>query len=397
VSAIDWHTPYTTLASHFGDLQTNEEHMTATHEAARAADTFADASGMLDRVDAINARLEALSTRCHLCSPSTTCALPPGCAASFTLVRIDPATESHSVGGGRRSLLRTALLKLANAAGISWDARASGRVDPGTDPRVVHWHAAGAWRGLDGTVLPVVGDCQMDLRDNGDQALEILANARGDTPQEREAKGRRTLLATRAKILEHAQSKAELRAIRKALGIRSYTEAELRAKPFAVVRLVYLGHDEDPDVERENKRAIRAQMLGGVRALFGPPAEERVSSYRALPPAPTVQALPPASNVHDAEVDDAPPERDPEDLADEAPAPACSGFTIPGGRSKGTPIEDADDSDLSYWGNRLADDLAAGNSKPQFRERDEALVAAIQDEQQRRAGTMSIRNEGDLT
>ena len=363
-------------------------------------DPFADFGGMLERVDQINARLEALSARCHLCSPSTTCALPPGCAVSFTMVRIDPSTESHSVGGGKRSLLRTALLKLANAAGISWDARASGRADPGTDPRVVHWHAAGAWRALDGTVLPVVGDCQMDLRDGSDQALEILANSRGDTAGEREAKGRRTLLATRAKILEHAQSKAELRAIRKALAIRGYTEAELREKPFAVVRLVYLGHDEDPEIERENKRAIRGQMLGGMLALFGPPVQEQAP--RMLAPVPTVHALPPASNIPDAEVDDdAPHEQDPAPAATpHEPTPASaptsrSGFQIPGGRNKGAAIEDADDRDLSYWAGRISEDLDAGKTKPAFRERDEALARAIRAEQGRRAGGgEELRPEG---
>ncbi len=359
-------------------------------------DPFAEFSGTLDQVDAINVRLAELSTRCHLITPSTTCASPPGCAVSFTMIKIDPATESHSVGGGKRSLLRTALLRLANAAGIAWDARASGRVDDGRHPHTVHWHAAGAWRDLSGVVLPVVGDCRMALQDGGDQALEIMANARGDTPQERQTRGLRTLLATRAKILEHAQSKAELRAIRKALAIRSYSEAELREKPFVVARLVYLGHDADPEMARENARAIRAQMLGGVRALFGPPVEETVR--RLLPPPAPVHALPPATDtggVSDAPIVEAaapsaasaPPVESASAPAATAPRPACSGFTIPGGRSKGTLLEDAEDRDLTYWTDRIAGDLAQGRGKPQYAERDQALVDAMRAELARREGS----------
>lgn len=280
-------------------------------------DPFAGFSGTLAQVDAINARLAALSTKCHLLTPSTTAASPPGCAVSFTMIRIDPATETHNVGG-KRSLLRSALLRLANAAGISFDARASGRADDGKAPYLVHWHSSGAWRDLSGVVLPVVGDCLMDLRDGSAQAREVLASARGDTPDERRAKGERTLQAMRAKILEHAQSKSELRAIRRALAIRAYTEQELREKPFVVCKLVYLGHDEAPDVARENARAIREQMLGGVRALFGPPVVPTFQA-RVLAPAPsTTRALPPA-RVADAEIDDDAPNAEIVDL----PAPAA--------------------------------------------------------------------------
>jgi hypothetical protein len=73
--------------------------------------------------------------------------------------------------------------------------------------------------------------------------------------------------------------------------------------------------------------------------------------------------------------------------------------TIPGGRAKGTPIEDAEDRDLTYWAGRISDDLEAGTGKPQFVERDRALVAAIRAEQGRRAGaadeTDGERHEDD--
>jgi len=189
-------------------------------------------AGSFDDVQAINAKLREAAAVAHLISPATSCPrLAPGCIVSTCLVAIDPATDTHDVGMGKRALLKTALLKLANAAGISWNPGASGRVDDGREPRVVHWHSEGAWRSLDGTWLPVVGDCMMDLRDGSAQVAKILESA-GDAE-----KGRKQLRDMRAKILEHAQSKAMLRGIRSALSIRSYTAAELQAKPFVVARL----------------------------------------------------------------------------------------------------------------------------------------------------------------
>ena len=104
------------------------------------------------------------------------------------------------------------MLKLANAAGICWNARASGRIE--THPRhpyTVHYHAEGAWRGLDGSWLPVVGEVLVDLRDGSAQVQKILESAKNDES------GRVQLRDMRAKILEHSASKAELRGIRKAL------------------------------------------------------------------------------------------------------------------------------------------------------------------------------------
>lgn len=401
--------------------------MAASQE--QQGDPFEHVVGSLGDEKRINTRLEWAAQHCLLISPSTSCRLPPGCSVAFNRVKVNPATEAHSVGYGKVALLRTAVLKLANAAGICWDEKNCGRVDDGSDPHYVHWHVSGAWRGLDGTVLPVPGDLQMDLRDGGQQVLKILESATGNSPKEKAEKGRVQLRDTRAKILEHAQSKAELRAIRKALAIRSYTEAELQAKPFVVARLVFDGHDEDPVIEAENKRAIRGMMLGGSRALFGAPPVER-----ALPPARAYDRLPAASmrSTPDAEFDDdsydstppppptprphtapaahRPPSEPPAQAAapttqaapaahptqesrpsQDAGAPADgekprSGHVIPGGRGKGTPIEDAEEGDLQYWSDRIAGDLADGRGKPQFKDRDEALVAAMRSELASREG-----------
>ena len=386
-------------------------------------------SGTFSDEKRINEQLDLASKTTILVSPATTCALRPGCSVSFNLVKIDGQTETYDVGMGKRSLSRTALLKLANAAGICWNSARSYRVDDGSDPYYVHWHAEGAWQALDGTILPVCGDLQMDLREGSDQVRKILESARDPT------KAPTQLRDTRAKILEHAQSKAELRGIRKSLAIRSYTLEELATKPFVVARVVFDGHDEDPEIERENKRAIREQMLAGSRALFGAPIgglpardSTRPPRHAAPPPpvgstaddpdsepeTPAVAAedwgddsppprraapvggpyVPPAAAVASkpasqppARPQNARPPSTPPAAASQQPMPygggqrapvgtptGRSGFVIPGGRTRGTPLEEADNKDLAYW---------AENA------RDPALRAAANAERDKRLGVDS--------
>jgi hypothetical protein len=280
------------------------------------------ASGTFDN-DSINEQLRLASERCHMISSATSVRLPPGCAVVCSVVQLG-ASDVYDVGGGRKALLRVALLKLANAAGICWDANASGRVvvHP-RHPYLVSYRAQGAWRGLDGTWLPVVGDAMLDLRDGTAAVQKILESARprvddaGNVRVSAEEVGRVQLRDMRAKILEHCQSRAELRGIRKALAIRSYTLDELK-RPWAVFKPVWIGSDS-----AEDRAAVRASFLGGVSALFG----NRPAPRLAAAPAPA--ALPAHDFTADGEVleepdlpDDPPPHEEPagHPAATDAPA-----------------------------------------------------------------------------
>ncbi len=364
-------------------------------------------AGSFDDVSTINARLREAAEKFHLISPATTCPqIPPGCVVSTSIVAIDPATDTHDVGG-KRALIGYALFKLANAAGICWSPSASGRVDDGRDPRVVVFHAEGVWRDLSGAWLPVVGDCQMDLRDGSAQVEKILESAKARTNNDGSVRmsaaevGRVQLRDTRAKILEHAQTKAKLRGIRSALAIRSYTAAELAQKPFVVARLSWVGTDSPDD-----RAAIRDSFLRGSAAAFGIP-----TPTRQLAPVPVMRSLPARSVSPDGEVlhdfldeplgTDSPPHIAEPAEASPAPAPttaqpapaaapstetpARSGHVIPGGSSKNTPIEDASDRDLEYWAARLEKALADGTSRS--RERDEDIARAMRAELAARAAT----------
>lgn len=399
--------------------------------------SLAQVTGTFDNSSKVNELLRIAQEKCHLISPATACPrLPPGCVVGLNVVPIVVANDSHDVGAGKRGLLRTALLRLANAAGIQW--LGSTRIDPGTDPYYVHWHATGVWRSLDGTWLPVVGDCQMDLRNGSAQVAKILESARATEKRSAEEVGRVQLRDTRAKILEHAQSKAECRGIRKALAIRSYTERELSDKPFVVARMMWVGNPNDP----QDRAAIRDSFLNGIGALMGS------AGRPALPPAmtyamPTAE-VPPVGSVPDSDgvlPDDdeptvAPPFRSydknqcggkdspptnsaavppPAQAAGappaspKAPLPASngeaggsavgsrepSGFTIPGGREKGTSIEDCSDESLTWWTQKVADGLANGGD-PRFADKNARFLTAMKAEQKRREmGSVGGSGTGD--
>ncbi len=237
-----------------------------TAHAPANPDPFATLSGTFTKPGGLTARLQWASDNAHIISPATTCGkLPEGCSVALTIVYLDMRDDAHSVGGGKYGLLKHAVMKLAVAAGVAFDPHSSGRQDDGSDPYYCNWRAIGAWRHLDGSVLTLVGDKEMDLREGSAQVERIYANASGG-----EAAGDKQLMEMRAFIVGHAQTKAELRAIRKGLGIRSYTASEFE-KPWVVAKLMFTGQSDNPRIAEANAAAIRNSMLGGSQALFGPP------------------------------------------------------------------------------------------------------------------------------
>lgn len=278
----------------------------------QSTDPLASITGAYRQASTISQRMRWAEDNAILISPSTICTnVPDGHNVSLTAVRIDEKTDTHDVGG-KRALLKHALFNLADAAGLCFDPdpKASGRIDDGSDPNYVHWHAAGALQNLDGTVIPADGDCEMDLRDGSAQVAKIFESIKvydhykkaDRTPEEVYEIGRVQLRDTRAKILRHAQTKAQLAAIRKHLKIRSYTSDELEKKAFIVARLSYDGHDSNPEIERENKRVIRDLALGGARRLFGPRGGDSFAP-RLLEAAPARGHAPPAVGTVPADRD----------------------------------------------------------------------------------------------
>lgn len=376
----------------------------------------------------------------HLIAPSTSASsLPIGCEVSLSVVRLNVNSDAHTVGNGKYSLLKHALKMLANAAGISFLPGESHRIDDERDPRYVHYRAVGVWQALDGNILPVTADKELDLRDGSDQTKEILAAATGDTEEVRRTRGEKTLRAIRANILSHAQTKAELRAIRAALGIRAYTLQDFD-KPWVVAKLIFTGRSRDPQLMRENAAAIRDKMLGGVASMFGlggggqrrresaqlagPPPRRELPARAAVidveaeripsaPPTPVPQrrAEPPREQKPEPKPDaKAEPKTEPKEPASEpkpkpkfdpaataaatGPVTPTKNLVIPIGTAKGTSIVEADQKALLWFESVLEKDLA-NPEKEKFHAKARADLAAVQAELESRRAELAELDRGD--
>ena len=334
--------------------------------------------------------------------------LPEGFAVSLSVIHVDPQSDDvYDVGGGKLGLSKSPLQRISTASGVSWDAQMSRRLDDGSDPHYCHYRAVGSVEQFDGTELQIVGDKEMDLRSRSAQVETLweryhAAKAQWDSGRSRrkyppkEPTGQ--IREMRLHLLSHAQTKAQLRAIR-SLGVKTGYSSEELAKPFVIARLMFTGRSSDPALQRELSMMVAARHLGGRRALYGGSPDQPYAlspPRRVHQPPPVAQAAPAAVAEHppppvssDSNIVDEPPDSDP---APAAPAPqqqssaGPSGLTIPFGDSRGTPIEDADDKDLEWCVKAIATKLASGESPPRFRAGDEALVAGMRAELDRRRG-----------
>lgn len=340
----------------------------------------------------ITAFLERAAEECNLVAPATAVGfLPEGCGIAFSTVLVSTDKRSGDVyetQGGKCALGRAALDKLAACSGVTWDPMRSGRLDDGKDPRYCRFRVVGHYRAFDGTIQTVVGEKEMDLRDNSPQCLALAARKRdgsGDAEKQ--------IREMRLHIQAHAESKARLRAIR-SLGIKgAYTQEEL-AKPFMVAKVVFTGQTSDPKLRREFARMQAQQMIQGMSALFGAapalpaPSAEQLHAASAIDddddyidaPGETVPTPPPPPPVP-REARQAAPERKSEPKA-------TDGFVLPLGKSKGLKPSEAPIEDLEWIESYLGAALNDPN-KAQYKDRNQTVLAHVVKEIERRHGVVN--------
>jgi hypothetical protein len=239
----------------------------------RVAGGYADAAKL-------SATLLSAAREYHVISPATACgALPHGCEVAISLVEID--TRDLRDGGevynlaGKMGLGKSALDRIAGAAGVSWDPAMSGRLDDGRDPHYCHYRAVGHVRLFDGSLRTLTGEVEIDARDGSPQLDEIVEKARAARGGPRDPSGQ--IRELRKFLLRHAESKAKNRAIR-SLGLRTAYAPEDLKKPFAVARLMFTGHSDDPVLRAAFASKIADSMLGATTAMFGAPAAPRLAA-----------------------------------------------------------------------------------------------------------------------
>jgi hypothetical protein len=203
----------------------------------------------------------------HLISPQTTAGvLPEGCSLQVSAVVIDVARETYTqTGSSEKGLHKVAIDKIAAAAGIDWDPVLSRRVDDRRHPWYCACVAVGRVRQFDGTWRTLSAQKEIDLREGGQDTLDILGRDTEDAKKQRELAGKRK------HILSLCDTEARLRATRGLVGLRvSYTLEELQ-KPFIVVRLVFDGRSEDAETRAYFRARIADSFMGASSQLYGPP------------------------------------------------------------------------------------------------------------------------------
>ena len=365
------------------------------------------AQGTYHAVKAINERLAWARANCILISPVTAVtALPPGYGLAISMLDVSVEGETYPiqafgdfVKGGPRGereptpqdrlgLGRPILQRISTALGVMWDPAYCRRTDDGSETFYARFHAYGYVRELDGQLHPISGTKAEDWRDGSGRAQELykrmLSSARKKNdellkPQPAEyvkhdafTKATNEINAKRLFLEENAETKAQLRAIR-AYGIRHwYTRAELLEKAFCVVKLIFTGHSDDPEIRKILAAKIADEHFKSVNLLYG-------GAERHLP-APPPEALrrdppPPLGDFDPLEDDDLPPE--PMDVADAQPV----AMVMPFGHARGKAISQAPLGDLQWCSGKIRESIANRTAK----RGDDVLLKAMDEEMAKRA------------
>jgi len=192
--------------------------------------------------------------------------LAEGYGANLSVIPIDTTVNQEGAGSdtyfnskimkpGERALSKIGLLRIAQALGIMWSPDHCRRLDDGRTRNLWRWGYYGIYRTHDGSMAPVMGSAELDLREGSD---EIKGWTDGQVK------------AQRSKGNEICETKAMLRAIR-SIGIRQKYSVDELKKPFLAVRFTFTPDMSDPEI----KKLVTEQAMRGSTMLFGstpPPA-----------------------------------------------------------------------------------------------------------------------------
>lgn len=224
--------------------------------------------------------------------------IPPGYQVSANVVEF--TADDTYTAGGKTCLKRTALDRLAGAAGLSWVAEKCVRTDDGTDPHLCTYRVVVRVPAFDGGFSEVVASKTVDLREGAPAVVDVYERAQ--RKNKTKAKADAELAQMRLFIAEVCEAKAKNRAIRAALSLPAGFDSGHRGQ-FVALKLVHTGDYGDPEINRE---AARLRMLrdfgveGVAAALYGPQAAH------AAAPAPETKAPPQRAEQRDTDALDVP-------------------------------------------------------------------------------------------
>ncbi len=390
---------------------------------------LAKLSGSYSDASTANQLLKFAASHCHLISPAPSIgSLQVGCELALSIVAIETATDTYDVGAGKRALHKVALERIGGALGLSWIPEQCGRLDNGSNPHYALFQVAARYRAFDGQMQTVTGWKEMDLRKGSQRCEDIILKAEktnADIKRNPMRGGKKRyprdpmdqIRQERANILAHAETKAKLRAIR-SIGVPSSFTAEQLQRPIVCARVMFTGKTDDPELRVIFGKQIAASYLDAGQAAYGgaPPVRQLKPSNANTVESASVQgakvAPPPVGSRHIEDDDDDLDPVDPDDVDEDEDEEDDGGYiardreparerddrrderkpepqpqpqrrhVIPGGDDKGKQLSQATLKNLTYWANRLRNELDSEQSRDP--EADEDLFDAILAEIKRR-------------
>lgn len=263
----------------------------------------ASASQMITTPQALADRIREWREIAHVLTPAVqVSSFAQQYAVAVSVVALDTTVDKRGIGPevyslgedgkgvpwlsrGECAVGKIGLLKISQAAGVTWDPRYCGRTDDRKERYYWEYKAVGTYIDFTGTPQTIQATFELDLRD-GSPALK------GFTPNQTEA--------TRKAGLRICESKAMNAAIRE-LGIRQKYQARDLEKPFVIFRVVF-----QPDMKDPMQRQLVAERgLGATSMLYphrqiGAPPEVIDVTPERQGPADTVAETANGTKVHTA-------------------------------------------------------------------------------------------------
>lgn len=361
----------------------------------------------------------------HLISPVTVVhALPPGVGVGISSVLIDPQRDAYPApGSSLLALSKRGIDLIAGAAGVAWDPLASGILHKERDRMI--FTCAGTVTLLDGRERPIVGTKDMDVRDGSPAVLAAIEKSiakygrdnqncsREEAVREGTRHAQNAVRELRGHLLSHAETKAGLRAVRRAFALRAAYRPEELERPFLVVQAVWTGRSENPELARIFAEKTADRFLGAKDRMYGP---ERVRRAEVIDVRTTVEKEADAAGVDE---DDAPaasrggvvppgeaptsqpaastPPATPREAPRAGPAapaedrgPEASGrLRLPKKGGGGDLLRDATGKSLQWWRDKIAQGLEDGTAG-RYQRQNEELLDAIDAEIDWRGGAAEV-------
>ncbi len=254
------------------------------------------AGQMIRDPQTLAARIRAWQQDAHVLTPAIqVSSIAPGHAVNVAVVVLDAHIDDRGFGtdtygntaflkGEERALSKVALVKIAQAAGISWVPEYTGRVDDRKTPNLWEYRAVGVYTAFDGQIQTIEGTVEIDLRDGSPQiggwtpeAWAQIVEANKRLPKDKQTWNiggwsDKRVLQARQFGLRLAEAKAMNAAIR-SLGLRQKYSARELEKPFVVLRTSYVPDMSDPaerQAWRERALTSNATLYPGSRRLQAP-------------------------------------------------------------------------------------------------------------------------------